>query len=119
MKDQIYERLSQWSNEITTKYPGLKVRFEYSTVRHVFLVSLYPDEVTADKDIFNLDIMAFEDEMENIYGMSAPLFCDNEELFALSAEAETIFSMTENQGTHLWEFTFDDIFSNSDNSLAA
>lgn len=87
--DEIKSRLYQWSKVITSAYPGLKVRFEYSESREVFLVSLYTASVD-NMERFSEDVMVFEDEMEYLYGDNAPLFCDNEELFSLSQKAETV-----------------------------
>ncbi|WP_290090948.1 hypothetical protein [uncultured Duncaniella sp.] len=117
--DEIKSRLYKWSKMITTAYLGLKVRFEYSMSRGVFLVSLYTDDVD-DMERFSADVMAFEDEMEALYGYDAPLFCDNEELFSLSQEAETVVGLMEMQPQTGWHFQLDDPFvGNFSYNLAA
>lgn len=92
--DEMRNRLVGWANRITSEYAGLKVRFEYNEARRVYLVSLCTDGI-ADMESFSREVMSFEDEMENIYGCDAPLFCDNEELFQLSPGAQTIVGITE------------------------
>lgn len=107
--EEIRNKLMSWSQRITSAYIGLKVRFEYSESRGVFLVSLYTDEVD-DMERFSVDVMSFEDEMGDLYGYDAPLFCDNEELFTLSAEAQTIVGISEIRPTQKWHFQIDDLF---------
>ena len=113
-KDDIKNKLIQWSNLITSRYPGLVVRFEYNESRKVFLVSLYPNDINEeDKEKFSIDVMSFEDELSDLYGWDAPLFCDNEELFRLSQEAQTIVSFTETAVEREWDIEFDNLFVES------
>ena len=82
-------------------------------------MSLYTDDVD-DMERFSADVMAFEDEMEALYGYDAPLFCDNEELFSLSQEAETVVGLMEMQPQTGWHFQLDDPFvGNFSYNLAA
>lgn len=118
MKEEICNKLNEWGSIITTRYPGLRIRYEFSETRRVFLVSFYTDDVR-DIDTFSVDAMAFEDEMEDMYGNESPLFCDNESLFRLSPEAQMILGIPENHDTALWEFTCDDIFTYSELNSAA
>ncbi len=112
--DEIKNKLVQWSNLITSRYPGLVIRFEYSESREVFLVSLYPNDIDEDdKENLSIDVMSFEDELSDLYGWDAPLFCDNEELFSLSQEAQTIVSFTETVSERVWDIAFDDLFVES------
>lgn len=108
-KEDIKTRLAVWTREITSAYIGLKVRFEYSETRGVYLVSLYTDDI-ADRRRFSIDVMAFEDEMADLFGYDAPLFCDNEELFTLSPEAETVVGIREVHPARGWSFQLDDSF---------
>ena len=85
---EIYSKLSEWCKMITQKYEWLTVKFEYSDGRGTYLVSFYPSSKTESCEQFNIDAMAFEDEMNDIYGDIAPLFCDEESCFKLSNEAE-------------------------------
>lgn len=117
--EEIRNKLMSWSQQITSAYIGLKVRFEYSESRGVFLVSLYTDEI-ADIERFSVDIMSFEDEMEDMYGYDTPLFCDNEELFTLSSEAEIVVGISEIPSSQKWHFQIEDLFEGiSCHNLAA
>lgn len=121
--EEIKNNLSSWSKQMTSNYIGLKIRYEFSASRGVFLVSLYTDEIK-DLEKFSIDVMAFEDEMSDLYGYDAPLFCDNEELFKLSSEAETIVGLKETQPVEQWalncqlEDSFIGIFSYNYNQAA-
>ncbi len=110
--ETIKNSLSLWSKRITSEFIGLKIRFEYSESRGVFLVSLYTDDVD-DMERLSIDVMSFEDEMADLYGYDAPLFCDNEELFSLSPEAETIIGLKEKQATYGWSIQLDDLYADS------
>ena len=107
--EEIRNKLMSWSQRITSAYAGLQVRFEYSESRGVFLVSLYTGEI-ADMERFSVDVMSFEDEMEDLYGYDAPLFCDNEELFTLSPEAEIVVGISEIMPSKKWHFQIEDLF---------
>lgn len=109
--DEISRKLTLWSKSITSKYYGLIVRFEFNESRGVFLVSLYTDEIQ-DKERFSNDVMAFEDELSDLYGWDSPLFCDNEELFKLSSEAQTIVGVPEIHPAQKWHFQIEDLFEN-------
>ena len=112
-KEEIRDRIAKWGMAMTTRYPGLRIRFEHSERRQVFLVSLSPDKVD-DQERFSIDVMAFEDEMEYLYGHYAPLFCDNEELFQLSAEAEMVEGFVEEPISRKWHFSVESIFAEND-----
>ena len=107
---EIRDRLVEWAKLITSKYAGLKIRFEYSEARCVYLVSLCPDE-SMDMESFSREVMSFEDEMEELYGYDAPLFCDNEELFHLGPEAETIVGFTEPRPVGEWHLKIENLFT--------
>lgn len=108
--EEIKDKLISWSRRITSEYSGLQVRYEYNESRGVYLVSLATDEVD-DMERLSVDVMAFEDEMEDAYGYDAPLFCDNEELFKLSSKAETIIGVQETTPSAEWHFQVDDLFA--------
>lgn len=108
--EDIRNSLASWANIITSKYTGLKVRFEYNEARRVYLVSLCPDRVTNIEE-FSREVMAFEDELEHVYGSDTPLFCDNEELFQLSAEAETIVGFAELRPLEGWHLQIEHSFA--------
>lgn len=91
MKNEHIEKdLRTWFVMMTNKYSWLKVKFEFNNDRGVWLVSFAPVDRIEVSDEFNLDAMAFANEMNEKYGIDAPLFTDEEELFSLSALAETI-----------------------------
>ena len=91
MKDLDVERaLRQYAEDLVSRYPWLTIRFEYSEKRSVYLVSYSPAQKINENESFIRESMAFEDRMNDIYDDDAPLFCDDEELFKLSPEAEVI-----------------------------
>lgn len=110
--EEIKDKLISWSRCITSEYPGLQVRYEYNESRGVYLVSLTTGEVD-DMERLSVDVMAFEDEMEDAYGYDAPLFCDNEELFSLSSKAETIMGIEETLPSVKWHFQLDESFADN------
>lgn len=94
--DKVHNMLSQWAEEITQKYPWLIVKFEFCEQRNKYLVSFYPLQIIENSDEFNDDALRFEDEMYDLFGNDAPLFCDEDSLFKLSDNAETYPRMSEN-----------------------
>ena len=91
MRDLRLERaLRQYAEDLVSRYPWLTIRFEYSEKRSVYLVSYSPAQKINENESFIRESMAFEDRMNDIYDDDAPLFCDDEELFKLSPEAEVI-----------------------------
>ena len=109
-KLEILEKLRNWCNNITLKYEWLTVKFEYNDRRGTYLVSFYPCSKIEESDQFNIDAMAFEDEMNDIYGDMAPLFCDEESCFRLSGDAEVFgasvhdFETGLNENLFSWNF---------------
>lgn len=81
--------LREWGDAFTKKYEWLTVRFEFSKARGNYLVSFYPLSRIENDDKFNLEVMDFEDKLNQEYGLDAPLFCDEGSLFKLSPFAET------------------------------
>ncbi len=114
-QDEIKYKLKKWAERITSKYEGLRVRYEFCAKRGVFLVSYDYDHIE-NMDEFFLASMDFEEKMDREYGDGTPLFCDNEELFSLSAEAETIFRQHE---TAEWCFQLDNSFTTPGYNWAA
>ena len=105
-RDEILVRLRNWCNMITKKYEWLTVKFEYNDKRETYLVSFYPCSKIDTCDQFNIDAMAFEDEMNDLYGNMAPLFCDEESCFKLSAAVEIFGANIHNFETELSENLF-------------
>ena len=95
MKDLEVERiLRQYAEDLVSRYTWLTIRFEYSERRGVYLVSYSPSEKIDESESFARETMEFENRMNDLYDDHAPLFCDEEELFKLSSEAEVIRSHT-------------------------
>lgn len=111
-REEIKNILSSWSRHITRAFQGLRIRFEYSEDRGVFLVSLYPEDVD-DIDRLSAEVMLFEDRMEDEYGDNAPLFCDNEKLFTLGPDAETIVWFSEPESVICWNLQIEDVYADA------
>ena len=75
---------------MVSKYPWLRIRFEYSDKYSSYIVSFSPSEIISSTDDFNWEAMDFEDNLNDLYGEQAPLFCDDESLFKLPCNAVTI-----------------------------
>ena len=91
MRDLDLEQiLRRWAQDLVSRYTWLTIRFEYSERRGVYLVSYSPSEKIDESESFARETMEFENRMNDLYDDNAPLFCDEEELFKLSSEAEVI-----------------------------
>ncbi len=90
MKEDIEKRLRAWFSQMTEKYAWLRIKFEFNESRGVFMVSFSPLSHIESSDEFNIDVMTFADDMNALYANEAPLFTDEESLFALSPNAEVI-----------------------------
>ena len=90
MKEIIEKQLRTWFAQMTKKYSWLRIKFEFNENRGVFMVSFSPVSQIELSNDFNLDAIKFADEMNERYGNDAPLFTDEETLFKLSADAETV-----------------------------
>ena len=91
MRDLDLEQiLRRWAQDLVSRYTWLTIRFEYSERRGVYLVSYSPSEKIDESESFARETMEFENRMNDLYDDHAPLFCDEEELFKLSSEAEVI-----------------------------
>ncbi len=89
-KESIEKQLRAWFSQMTKKYTWLIIKFEFNEGRGVFMVSFSPLNNIELSDDFNRDAMQFADELNITYGDEAPLFTDEESLFSLSSNAETI-----------------------------
>ena len=87
---KIENTLRVWAKDMVSRYDWLTIRFEYNEDRHHYLVSYYPGETIEQNDEFCLESSDFEDCINLEYLNEAPLFCDDERLFHLSPNAETI-----------------------------
>ena len=89
-KEKIEKKLRSWLLEMTKKYCWLRIKFEFSEVEGVYMVSFSPASKIERSDDFNKDAMQFADDLDNEFGTDAPLFTEEEELFKLSETAETM-----------------------------
>lgn len=94
-KEEIKKLLTEWFNTMLAKYTWLKVKYEYNEAKECYLVSFYISSGIENLD-FDKDVLEFEEAMDNKYGDSSPLFCDNEELFKLSSGAKILYSKSKN-----------------------
>lgn len=94
---EIKEKLINWFNVVITKFEWLSIKFEYSDKLKVYLISFSPSSKIDKSDDFCMEAMRFEDSMNAEYGDDAPLFCDEEEYFKLSDNAEIISSQLKNE----------------------
>ena len=76
------------------KYTWLSIKFEYNDLEECFMVSFSPKFIISQDEGFCKEALTFENEMNKAYGDYAPLFCDEEDLFTLSSEAEFLSNQT-------------------------
>lgn len=91
-KNKIEQELRLWFTQMLDKFTWLQIKFEYNRMRDCFMVSFSPEPAVSQDEKFCTEALAFEDKMNEEYGDDAPLFCDNEELFKLSSNAEVLTS---------------------------
>lgn len=87
-KEIINEQLNTWFSQMLQKYTWLSIKFEYNDLEKCFMVSFSPKFIISQDEGFCKEALTFENEMNKVYGDYAPLFCDDEDLFTLSSEAE-------------------------------
>jgi len=86
----IEKQLNAHAHHMVNCFKNLTIRYEYCVSKDIYLMSYYTDKLV-DYNEFAEDAMKFADKMNIIYNeLNAPLFCDNEKLFKLSANATTI-----------------------------
>lgn len=88
--EHLEQFLKTWLKKLVQKYQWLTIKYEYNEYRKEYLVSYYPKEEIENDDNFMRDSMMMEDVCNQVYGELAPLFCDEEEYFKLSPNAEVI-----------------------------
>jgi len=82
--------LREFLNIMVKRYTWLTIKFEYNENKQQYLVSYSPkDRIQSDNE-FMTDSMMLEDMFNDYFGDYAPLFCDEEEYFKLSPNAEVI-----------------------------
>lgn len=82
--------LREYANIMVKQYKWLTVKFEYNEDTNNYLVSYSPKDKIQSDDNFMRDRDFVEDFFKDVYGDLAPLFCNEEELFKLSPNAEVI-----------------------------
>lgn len=82
--------LREFSQVMVRWHNWLTIKFEYNEKKQQYLVSYYPKDKIQSDDEFITDSMMLEQMFVDFYGDYAPLFCDEEELFKLSPNAEVI-----------------------------
>lgn len=82
--------LREFSNIMVKRYNWLTIKFEYNEKKQCYLVSYSPKDKIQSDDEFITDSMMLEQMFVDFFGDYAPLFCDEEELFKLSPNAEVI-----------------------------
>lgn len=91
IKNEYVEQfLRKWLKKLVQKYKWLTIKFEYNEKEQRYLVSYSPKEEIENDDNFMRDSMMLEDMFNDFFGDYAPLFCDEEEYFKLSPNAEII-----------------------------
>ena len=82
--------LREFLNIMVKRYTWLTIKFEYNEEKNRYLVSYSPNYKIQNDDNFMKESMMLEDYFNMVYGELAPLFCDEEEYFKLSPNAEVI-----------------------------
>ena len=82
--------LKEFLNIMVKNYNWLTIKFEYNEEKDKYLVSYSPKDKIENDDNFIRYSSFVEDYFNYVYGNYAPLFCDDEELFKLSPNAEII-----------------------------
>lgn len=82
--------LREYANIMVKQYEWLTIKLEYNEDKQQYLVSYSPKDKIQNDDNFMRDSSFVEDFFNEVYGDYAPLFCDDEELFKLSPNAEII-----------------------------
>lgn len=98
-KGEIRKSLLEWFDIMVNKYSWLQIKYEYNELKDIYLVSFC---IGSDIENFEFeqDVLLFEEVLDNKFGDDSPLFCDNESLFRLSANAETISRQVSNVFTN-------------------
>lgn len=82
--------LRKWFKAMIDRFPWLSFKFEFSNRKKRYIVSFSPIEKIEQNEEFCLESLNFSEQMENKYPDNTPLFCDDEDLFKLSENAELI-----------------------------
>ena len=89
---EIKEKLKEWFALMQHKYTWLSIKVEYSDKYCCYLISFTPSSKSIINEEFCRDVLDFEDMINEEYELDAPLFCDGEDLFKLSDNAEILLS---------------------------
>ncbi|MBR5086613.1 MAG: hypothetical protein IKX31_06375 [Muribaculaceae bacterium] len=82
--------IKDWANQMIERFNWLVVKYEYSKKYRTYIVSFSPSSMIDESEDFNVEAIAFNDKMVQIYGDDAPLFTDEEKLFKLTDNAQIL-----------------------------
>lgn len=89
----IERKLRAWFALMLKKYTWLSIKFEFNKEYKCYLVSFSPSSKSTQDEDFCRDVLDFEDKINEEYEFDAPLFCDDEDLFELSSNAEVLSNL--------------------------
>lgn len=75
-KEKIENELRSWFETMIKKYSWLRIKFEFSDIENVYMISFSPINRIMYSEDFNNDVVLFSDKMSDEYGIYAPLFTD-------------------------------------------
>ena len=84
------QQIKDWAYQMVKRFNWLVVKYEYNVKYRTYLVSFMPSSMIDESEEFNIEAMAFNDKMVQLYGDDSPLFTDEEKLFKLSDNAQII-----------------------------
>lgn len=88
-KEIIKSELHQELTDFVSTHPGMSFKFGYDKARECYVVS-YTVVGLSDSDKSWNDLLNLEERLLDLYGNNVPLFCEDESLFRIPAEAEFI-----------------------------
>lgn len=112
MMEEIKKDILGVFDALFAKFALINIRYEYNKDYGCFLISvdvskLSDSELDAFSDLF-LEKIKF---LQNKYGEAAPLFCINEEWFALSPDAISYYVSKKEKSQYDFEWTGEDMFT--------
>lgn len=89
-QNTILSSLKEEVSKICKEYSFVTFKIEYNATRDICLCSYQSARVGEDYERFCKSLLMLSDYLNDCYGVDAPLFTENQELFKLSANAEVI-----------------------------
>lgn len=89
-QNEILSQMKIMALDIMGRFENVSFRYEFDEKRHLYLVSYYPDQIADNDDRFWKDVLEMSQRMNDMFGVSAPLFSYGEETFKLSEDAKSI-----------------------------